>query len=144
MKKLVICFSVIIVVLCISIGFTQSSFFPHFSLDQVLHSPLRQLSLEESITQDLNTIKRKTIPNALLSLDQVYWLDHRFKKSVDISKFFSRAFPITSSGKYSLQIDCFNGDISTIIVQMSFFEKKTGNKIYEISRTYQLSDSSSK
>lgn len=96
-------------------------------------------SLQEKIVTDLELLKKEGIPTTLLSLNQVFWQDHRVnKKTKDISSIFSTHFPISKDGKYLLQVDCFDSDNAHLIVQMSFFEQKTKNKVFEISRDYPL------
>jgi hypothetical protein len=100
-------------------------------------SSLTKSPFEETIRKDLFNLKNKNIPRQFLSLHQVFWQNHgKSPQSKNISPIVADAFRISKNGSYYLQADYFDVDDSHGIIQFSFFEKKSHNKVYEISREY--------
>jgi hypothetical protein len=123
--------------ICLVLAIGKDKNLMHHMAGNIFFSRPHPLTLQEKIVADLELLKKQNIPTSLLSLNQVFWQDHRVnKKTKDISSLFSTHFPISKDGKYLLQIDCFDSDSTQLIIQMSFFEQKTKNKVFEISRDY--------
>lgn|GEM_PF-2695516 len=139
MRRIIGLFFILSAGVCLTLAIGKDKNLIHRMTNNIFLSTLHPQTLQEKVTTDLETLKKKNIPSPLLSLNQVFWQDHRAnKKFADLSSLFSALFPISKTGKYQLQIDCFDSDDTQIIVQMSFFEQKTKNKVFEISRDYSV------
>lgn len=137
MRKVIGYIFILLAGLCLLIAIGKDKNLIRRMANNILSSHSSNETLEQKITIDMESIKKGNIPPEFLSLNQVFWQDHRTnKKARDLTSLFSSLFPIKKEGKYLLQIDCFDSDNSQLIVQMSFFEQKTKNKVFEISRDY--------
>jgi hypothetical protein len=106
-------------------SFSFSSLSPH------------KMQFDDVVRRDLFSIRSHTIPRKFLSLHQVFWQNHgKSPESKNISPIVADVFRISKNGSYYLQADYFDVDENHGIVQFSFFEKKSRNKVYEISREY--------
>lgn len=108
-------------------------------------SPFKASSSEELIYQDFKELNSKNnLPPELQQVSEVFFSDHRIQKMninwLELSKLF---FPQKPEGKYELQIEAFDATDDDVkekkdlsIFQFSLFDKKTKNKIWELSRNY--------
>lgn len=106
-----------------------------------------QTSLEWTIFWDLKKLKEeKKLPEYLNDVRQIFIVDRRTQSNslnwLEISKFL---FPQKANGSYDLQIEIFeiNNEKAppkkrVLFCQMSLFEEKTKNKVWELSRSYNL------
>lgn len=100
-------------------------------------SSLTSSPFDENVRKDLSSLRSRSIPKQFLSLNQVFWENHgRSPQSKNISPIIADVFRISKNGSYYLQADYFDVDENHGIVQFSIFDKKTRNKVYEISREY--------
>ncbi len=102
-------------------------------------------SLESQIQLDINKLtKNGHLPKAIFELEKVYILDQRKGKAqLNGKDLSSRVFKPNSNGNFELQIEIFdtqdsdpNSTANFPIVQFSLFDKKSKNKIWELSRQY--------
>ena len=125
--------------ICLAMAIGKDKKLMRHMASNIFFSRPHSKTLEEKMAIDIELLKKQAIPGSLLSLNQVFWQNHSTnKKTKNISSLLSTHFPISKDGKYLLQIDCFNSGDTNLILQMSFFDKKTKNKVFEISRDYSL------
>jgi hypothetical protein len=103
-------------------------------------------SPEAIIHADFEALKKaKRIPPEIQSLKEIFFSDHRLKKTeINWEALSKLDFPKKKEGSYELQIEAFdaadetNKDNALSIFQFSLFDKTSKNKIWEISRTFQF------
>ncbi len=118
-----------------------------------IRPPFPPNSPELAIYHDLKDLQsKKSLPTELQQLSEVFISDHRINKTevkwAEISKYF---FHRKSDGTHELQIEAFDApdnekkeNSTGFILQLSLFDKTTKNKIWELSRNYDFSQSPKK
>ncbi len=110
------------------------------------HLPFVSNSPEAIIHADFETLKKgKNIPPEIHNLKEIFFSDHRLKKTeINWEALSKLDFPKKKDGSYELQIEAFdatdetNKDKALSIFQFSLFDKTSKNKIWEISRTFEF------
>ena len=119
--------------------FAEEAFFPE-------KSSFSRNSIEHSIDSDLIQMREQNSAIFFHQLKKVYLSDHRTEKvPIDWSKIFSKHFEEKNDSKQILQIDLFDSsdgknpkERNLLVVQYSLLDESTKNKLWEISRTYEL------
>jgi hypothetical protein len=120
--------------------FAEELFFPE-------KSAFPRDSVEYSIDSDLIHMKKEDPSvNFFHSLKKVYLSDHRIEKTpINWTKIFSNHFIETTDSKKILQIDLFDSadgknkaEENLLILQYSLIDETTKNKLWELSKTYQI------
>ena len=93
------------------------------------------------VSRDLYEMYRKgQIPKHFFNLKSIKWsyYDNELKTQIPEEVL---PFKATNSGAYNLEIDAFSSSKKTskiAVLQMNLIEVKTGNKVWELSRNYEI------
>lgn len=90
------------------------------------------------IHEDFQNLKKSLKPETFVVSEAIWHLHDKGMKLENLSKGIN--FKIDQNSKHKVEIEIFSNKQSdeevVTLVQMSFFENKTSNKIYELTRSY--------
>ena len=96
------------------------------------------------VSRDLHEMYRKgQIPKHFFNLKSIKWSYYDSELKTQIPEEVL-PFKASSTGAYNLEIDAFSSPKKTskiAVLQMNLIEVKTGNKIWELSRNYEIPNS---
>ncbi len=123
------------------IGLLSESIYESFmpSVDQI-----EMQSLNHFVSKDLyETYKEGLIPKSFFQLREITWsyYDDDLKMKIPPE---SIPFKTSAGGLYKLEVDAFSSqkeDTKIAILQMNLIEIKSGNKVWELSRNYEIKNS---
>lgn len=93
------------------------------------------------VSQDFVSLyKAGKIPNSFLDLNSIniIYRDEQLKKLIPTQ---ALPFRTTSKGRYKLEIEAFSAPdekFKVVVLQLNLFDSKSGNKIFELSRNYEV------
>lgn len=111
------------------------------SIPLIDHIDLRSKTPTHFVTRDLSTLSNTgKLPKYFFQLKNIKWsyYDEELKQQIPVE---SLPFKTTSNGLYNLEVDAFSSSQKTpkvTIIQMSLIEIKSGNKVWELSRNYEI------
>ena len=132
---------ILFLLLVTGVGLLAESFYQN-SVPSVQHTEMQ--SQRHFVSRDLHQLYKKgQIPKYFFQLKNIKWSYHDEDLRKDIPE-ESIPFKATASGLYNLEIDAFSSQQKTskiAVIQMNLIEVKTGNKIWELSRNYEIDTS---
>ncbi len=115
-----------------------------FSLYQKLvpnADSIQMSSQSHFVSRDIYSLYKKgKIPRYFFQLKSIKWTyyDKDLKKVIPQN---SLPFKISPNGQFSLEVDAFSApqeNSKAVVLQMNLFDNKTKNKIFEMSRNYEV------
>ncbi len=132
---------ILFLLLVTGVGLLAESFYQN-SVPSVQHIEMQSQS--HFVSRDLHQLhKQGQIPKYFFQLKNIKWSYHDEDLRKDIPE-ESIPFKANASGLYNLEVDAFSSQQKTskiAVIQMNLIEVKTGNKIWELSRNYEIDTS---
>ncbi len=132
---------ILFILLVTGIGLLSESFYQNSvpSIQQI-----EMQSQSHFVSRDFHQLNKKgQIPKYFFQIRNIKWSYHDQDLKKDIPE-ESIPFRATASGLYNLEIDAFSSQQKTskiAVIQMNLIDIKTGNKIWELSRNYEIENS---